>query len=102
MKTLLEFLDNSILNNLLITESFKSSIIRDIRQQFNDRIKKNHEKNALNKYSNDDTSSTFKKVFGNETIAWQLEKTPTILFISEVFHLDKSGKDSNPVQPLNI
>lgn len=70
MKTITEFLDISILNSKLITESFKSSIIRDIRQQFNDRIKKNHEKNALNKYSNDDTSSTFKKVFGNETIDW--------------------------------
>lgn len=71
MKSIFEYLNESLLNEQLINEDFSSSILREIKDQFNDRIKDHHEKNALSKYSSNDISSTFKKIFGSSCgIAW--------------------------------
>ena len=70
MKTILEFIDDYCYRNSMINESFKSSILSEIATQFNDRIKKNKEINTEKGWNWKDTTSTFKRVFGNTYFKW--------------------------------
>ena len=71
MKTILEYINDNLYAELMINESFSSSILREISKQFNDRITKNHEKRGLEKYSSADVTSTFRAVFGKRFgIGW--------------------------------
>ncbi|MBQ3415879.1 MAG: hypothetical protein IJH39_11225 [Clostridia bacterium] len=71
MKTILEYLNENWYKQSLITESFKSSIIRQIRDQINDITEENHKYNAENKWGSRSTNTTFKSLFGSrEWIKW--------------------------------
>lgn len=70
MKSILEYISNYWENKAMINESFKSSILQEIAKQFNDRIKANKEYNNKRGYDSRDTNSTFKRVFGSDSIKW--------------------------------
>ena len=70
MKSILEYISNYWENKAMINESFKSSILQEIAKQFNDRIKANKEYNKEKEWNYRDTNSTFKLVFGSESIKW--------------------------------
>lgn len=70
MKSILEYIRDYWENKAMINESFKSSILQEIAKQFNDRIKANKEYNKEKEYSSRDTTSTFKQVFGSDSIKW--------------------------------
>lgn len=73
MKTILEYIDEYFLNqNIVINESFKSSILKEISDQLNDRIKKHKEedKGKENWAKNGDYSSTFKNIFNYHNVKW--------------------------------
>lgn len=71
MKSILEYQNEYWLNQSLINESFKSSILKEISSQLNDRIKANAETNISDRHASKDTSSNFKYVFDrNYFVAW--------------------------------
>lgn len=66
MKTILEYQKQYWFNNSMITEAFKSKILKEISDQLNDRIKRQKEEAENDKehyHRSPDTNATFKKLF---------------------------------------
>lgn len=73
MQSILEYIDKYFLDqNIVINESFQSSILREISDQLNDRIKKHKEEDEKKEKwaRNGDYSSTFKNIFNYHNIKW--------------------------------